>query len=707
LDIQNKEASYAIPLKLDKPLAEFFIRIEAQQIVTKPQVKFGHPLKIQSIEGGFVIEEKMKEVQLNEYLVMMVPDFPPNLIMEGEDVRDHVHYFVVSEVPEVPENKEKKSASSSKVGIIWDSSLSRRGSHANELEIVEKLLSQMPSDVDIYLLRHFTSKPVHFASGNHSTALEFLKAVTYDGGTNMESVDLGNTNYDFVMAFTDGLSNVGEDLPTRLPNCPMFIFSNSVQINDLPLRFAAAKTGGQYFDLLKSTNLDKIVSSIKDRNTFGFVTATFDSKEITDFLPSQPQTLLEGEKFSFSGKLLAKKAVVEIHYGFNGKASFSKKITVSQKSAQLTKGAPLSNVVPRLWAQQKVGELSIFPEQNKEKLIDLGRKYGFVTSGASLLVLSTVEQYLKHGIEPSADGLPEVLKAFKAKKAEEKKAEESRVSSKLSTVEGWWKNRISWWNQDFSSAQKELMKKKWWAAQPKPPVEKEKEQKEKKMKSKKMDMEEESISLGGKQSLNDISESREMLRSEAPPSRSRMASAPAPSAPSPRGAPAPAPPSSAPSLSSSITGSNAKQAEAPAPEPTASITIKAWTPDTPYIREMKTKPTIEEQYKTYLSQREGYSGSPAFYLDCATFFFNLNTKEGKEFGELILTSIADTGLESPELFRIIGYKMSNVGMHKEAAFVFEKVLKLRNYEPQSHRDLALVYSDMEKYDKALNLLLKV
>jgi len=270
LDIQNKEASYAIPLKLDKPLAEFSIQIEAQQIVTKPQIKFGQPLKIQSIEGGFLIEEKMKDVQLNEYLVMMVPDFPPNLIMEGEDSRDHVHYFVVTEVPEIPEKKVDKKSDSAKIGIVWDASLSReKVSHEKEFELVEKLLSQVSADVDIFLLRHFTSQPVHFgASDSRSKVLEYLKAITYDGGTNIQSLDLGKTNFDFVLMFTDGLSNVGDDLPTQLPACPMFVFSNSVQINDLPLKYGASKTGGQFFDLLKVANIDKIVTTITVNTSF-------------------------------------------------------------------------------------------------------------------------------------------------------------------------------------------------------------------------------------------------------------------------------------------------------------------------------------------------------------------------------------------------------------------------------------------------------
>lgn len=53
---------------------------------------------------------------------------------------------------------------------------------------------------------------------------------------------------------------------------------------------------------------------------------------------------------------------------------------------------PIATVVPRLWAQRKVAELSIFADENKEKLLEIGRRFGFVTPGASLLVLTDLSQ---------------------------------------------------------------------------------------------------------------------------------------------------------------------------------------------------------------------------------------------------------------------------------------------------------------------------
>lgn len=64
----------------------------------------------------------------------------------------------------------------------------------------------------------------------------------------------------------------------------------------------------------------------------------------------------------------------------------------------------------------------------------------------------------------------------------------------------------------------------------------------------------------------------------------------------------------------------------------------------------------------------------------------------------MLTSIADLGLEDPGLLRIVGYKLSNEGLLRQAAAVFGRVLRLREKEPQSWRDLGNVRSNEIRVD---------
>ena len=58
-------------------------------------------------------------------------------------------------------------------------------------------------------------------------------------------------------------------------------------------------------------------------------------------------------------------------------------------------------IIEYLWATQKMEFLSSFSEENKKELKELGEKYSIVTPSTSLIVLQTLQQYLKHDITPS------------------------------------------------------------------------------------------------------------------------------------------------------------------------------------------------------------------------------------------------------------------------------------------------------------------
>ena len=110
-------------------------------------------------------------------------------------------------------------------------------------------------------------------------------------------------------------------------------------------------------------------------------------------------------------------------------------------------------------------------------------------------------------------------------------------------------------------------------------------------------------------------------------------------------------------------------------------------------------------YNCYLQERETQGGAPAFYLDMSEFFYR--TVKNKEIALRILTSIVELGIEEPQLYRIIGYKLDEYGELELAVTVFEKVLKLRENEPQSHRDLGNMLCKVGRFNDSLQALWKV
>jgi tetratricopeptide (TPR) repeat protein len=133
------------------------------------------------------------------------------------------------------------------------------------------------------------------------------------------------------------------------------------------------------------------------------------------------------------------------------------------------------------------------------------------------------------------------------------------------------------------------------------------------------------------------------------------------------------------------------------------MAIKAWDPDTPYIKELKqAKPA--EYLAVYLEQRRRFGESPAFFVDCAEFFFQ--NKDDK-LGLQVLSNIAEMELENPALLRVLAHRLAQQNYLELSRGVFEEILSLRPEEPQSYRDLALVLDRLRQYQKAVELLYQV
>jgi tetratricopeptide (TPR) repeat protein len=300
--------------------------------------------------------------------------------------------------------------------------------------------------------------------------------------------------------------------------------------------------------------------------------------------------------------------------------------------------ATKSTLLATMWASRRMQDLADQADHRQAEFLALGRRYGVAGPGLSLLVLETLEQWVVHDIEP-----PQQL-ALHAEWKRIKAASDDAIAQKRAQVEHeknlltYWEERITWWND------------------PKPQI--------KTPKSGLFD-----AFFGGEDEGMEVEEA--MLRS-----------APAPQAVA--------------AYSDGAFGEDdfdlAEEAEAKGERaaPVAKgpiIQLQAWNPQTPYLKALKAVP-MDEAYKVYLQQRETYRTSPAFYLDCAHWFFK--THGDQALAEQILTNLADFKLEEVALWRTMGWRLREAGRYELAVHAFRKVLALRPEEGQSYRDLALV-----------------
>ncbi|MES2429694.1 MAG: VIT domain-containing protein [Bacteroidota bacterium] len=114
-----------------------------------------------------------------------------------------------------------------------------------------------------------------------------------------------------------------------------------------------------------------------------------------------------------------------------------------------------------------------------------------------------------------------------------------------------------------------------------------------------------------------------------------------------------------------------------------------------------TKSTDSSIYTKYLSQRKKYVGNPVYYFEVANYLFG---KKQYEYAMRILSNMAEINAEDHELYKMLGYKLKQLGEYEYEIMVFKKVLQWRPMEPQSYRDYGLALMDGGYYQNALDTL---
>ena len=315
-----------------------------------------------------------------------------------------------------------------------------------------------------------------------------------------------------------------------------------------------------------------------------------------------------------------------------------------------TKGKLLATV----WAARRMQDLASQADSRKDEFLALGRKYGVAGPGLSLIVLERLDQWLTYKIEP-----PTSL-AIHKEWVKRRAADDDPIAEKKAKAEHeqrllqYWEERVKWWNN------------------PKPPKKTPK-----------------SGLFDGVASARNLS-----VAAEAPAATEEAAAAPAASAVPMRQAARMqmSSPVSLRFIAGSARKSSVRAKGAAGSGTTPTVTLKAWDPKTPYIDSLKSAGK-GRAYEVYLKEREKYADSPAFYLDCAGWFFKAG--EAKT-AERVITNLAEFKLEDATLWRTMGWRLREAESYDLAVLAFRKVLEMRGEEAQSRRDLAIVLMERGK-----------
>ena len=317
--------------------------------------------------------------------------------------------------------------------------------------------------------------------------------------------------------------------------------------------------------------------------------------------------------------------------------------------AEVKEGRLLATV----WAARRMQDLASQSDSRRDEFLALGRKYGVAGPGLSLIVLETLEQWLEHKIEPPAS------LAIHDEWVRRRAADDDPIAAKKAKAEHeqnllhYWEERVKWWNS------------------PKPP----------KRTPRSGLFDTVRRAMGGSSSAlarpmaaemameMDMADDGAVVEREARSTGARGARYLSASAGKAR----------------PITGAAGSSSS-----PT--VTLKAWDPKTPYIDALNAA-SKDKAYNVYLEERGSHGSSPAFYLDCAGWFY----KAGDRYhADRILSNLAEFKLEDAALWRSMGWRAREAGSYGLAILAFRKALALRGEEAQSRRDLALVLAEHGK-----------
>lgn len=624
----NGDAAFLLPMPRDA-IGKLTVKIEvAAENTPAPELGGLGDLRFTRAENIWRVESAAASVTPGSDVWVALPKLPASF-SSLEKTTDGSVWFSLSALAPAALT-DRPQAAPSAFHIAWDASGSRGTA---DLKKEYDLIAALPPQAT-FQLTVFRDAPE--STREFKTAADLvaaLKETPFDGGSDFTALAAALPRQGAtVLLFTDGLDTLS-DKPMEFSGAPPVAIVSQTIADRESLRQACA---GALIDL-QTTDIPAALREIlaPSPRIAGLKGSGIANVQGSG-RPARGRVVLLGQ-------LTAPESTVQIEYA---DGTLSAPFTL--RAGEARPGRTLATA----WAAARVAQLSPRAGQFEDDLLDLGRKYGLVSPATSLLVLESLDQWVRHEIEPPAS-LPALREQWLQALKNRGQSDTDARTRHLEQLARLWKERVEWWKNDFARNPLPLSSPKN-RERPAP---------------------------------------RPMLGVAFP---SASAASAEPMADSPAGTDEVAWfGMAAPDMAfggASLTG---KTGGWPGHMGSA-ITIKAWSPDTPYLKAIRGA-AGEARFDAYLAERKTWSQSPAFFLDCSDVF--LKQKEGV-LGLRILSNLAEMKVEEASLLRVFAWRLRQAGDLDRAIALLRRVAKLRAEEPQSFRDLALALAEQGKASRS-------
>ena len=676
---------YFLPITANTTLKNFKVRTEVVSRFVKADIQNSLQLDFKQARNSYISEVSQQNFALNQNIALTFPKIEKPQSISATKGNKTYCYGNIALATAQPKNKPIPT----EIGILWDASHSASNrDRAKEFAFLDayfKALKNVKVVLSSFNIR--TDKPLTFEvkNGNWQVLKSHLESLPYDGATDGNAINF-SLKADELLLFSDGIFNFGsKDFSVKevvkQAKTPITVVNASAVANTPKMQYLANATGGSFIDL---TTLST-EQALKAAQTVPFQLLDIEVKngKVAKIFPQKGTAISKGN-FTLAGELQTKEAALVLSFGYP-------KNVILQKEIHLAANPDASesefDLLRRIWAEKQIAQLE--REGAEQKQIDaVGREYGIVTEGNSLIVLETVEDYVRYRITPPEE-LAKEYYAILDSQAEEKKERKKEILEDLIEQSN---EQTEWWKTVYPLKDKKTKNKKQLNVVVDETTDNRAEIKDEVIASAEIAKMEASvpqaevqaqargISMRGISSVSEDTDSAELnevvVRGYAPVMKRSLTG------------------------SVSVVATNDVRVEN---TPIANIELNAYNPDTPYLKVMEYTEEAKA-VETYYKLKKEYGTTPAFYADVADYFFK---KGNREQAILVVSNLAELGLDDPQLLRVLGYKLSRYNAKKEAVQVFQKIAVIRPEEPQSFRDLGLALAEDAQYNEAAKNLYRV
>ena len=641
---------YFLPITANTTLKNFKVRTEVVSRFVKADIQNSLQLDFKQARNSYISEVSQQNFALNQNIALTFPKIEKPQSISATKGNKTYCYGNIALATAQPKNRPIPT----EIGILWDASHSASNrDRAKEFAFLDayfKALKNVKVVLSSFNIRTAKSLTFEVKNGNWQALKSHLESLAYDGATDGNAIDF-NLKTDEILLFSDGIFNFGSkefsvNDVVKQAKTPITVVNASAVANTPKMQYLANATGGSFIDLTTLTTEQALI--VARTVPLQLLNIEVKNGKITNIFPQKGTAISKGN-FTLAGELQTKEASLILSFGYPKNVIVQKEIHFAANSDA---SASEFELLRRIWAEKQIAQLE--REGAEQKQIDaVGREYSIVTEGNSLIVLETVEDYVRYRITPPK----ELEMEYSKRLANQEKQKEDSAKRILDKVIEQSEKQSKWWNTQY----------------PLKDTKPKKNQDEEYLLQEAVVM---SVSSPTRQEVRRAN--RRVLAVEETGDSNAMAMER----------------SAKEKIDDNTTS---------APTPSSKIELNAYNPDTPYLKVMEYT-EYAKAVETYYKLKKEYGNTPSFYVDVADYFFK---KGNREQAILVVSNLAELSLDDPQLLRMLGYKLSNYSAKKEAVQVFRKVAQLREEEPQSFRDLGLALAEDAQYNEAAKNLYRV